>query len=218
MVTEQRFTTGDHRVQFDFEIDFSNGGGIQGQGFRLDIDGDDISDEDLASACVRDLGLLMVGEVRILNKQIMREPHKRSRVRAEARGTDGRIRIDLSHAVEDGMVTYPGLPVPVVRDFLSREQSRGRYAPGTEFQIGMIELCGNTGTYLDSPFHRYEDGIDLAGLPLDRLAELDGIVIDVSGQAGRPVDRTHLLPYDVAGKAVLVRTGWDRHWGTDAYF
>jgi kynurenine formamidase len=217
-MTEQHLTTGDHRVQFDFEIGFSNGGGIQGQGFRLDIDGDDISDEDLATAIVRDLRLLMVGEVRILNKQIMREPHKRSRVRAEARGADGRVRIDLSHIVEHGMVTYPGLPAPVICDFVSREQSRAQYAPGTEFQIGMIELCANTGTYLDSPFHRYQDGIDLARLPLDRLAGLDGVVIDVSGQVARPVDRTQLLPYEVGGKAVLVRTGWDRYWGTDAYF
>ena len=170
------FTTRDHRVQFDFEIDFSNGGGIQGQGFRLDIDGDDISDEDLAIAIVRDLRLLMVSEVRILNKQIVREPHKRSRIGSQAGGGDGRIRVDLSHTVEDGMVTYPGLPGPVISDFLSREQSRTHYAPGTEFQIGMIELCANTGTYLDSPFHRYPDGIDLADLPLDRLAELDGVV------------------------------------------
>jgi arylformamidase len=218
MTTEKHLTTSDHRAQFDFEIDFSNGGGIQGQGFRLDIDGDDISDEELAVAIVRDLRLLMVSEVRILNKQIVGEPHKRSRLSRQASGGDGRIRIDLSHAVEDGMITYPGLPAPVICDFLSREQSRARYAPGTEFQIGTIELCANTGTYLDSPFHRYPDGTDLAGLPLERLADLDAIVIDVSGQAGRAVDRAQLLPYDVRGKAVLVRTGWDRHWGTDAYF
>jgi kynurenine formamidase len=218
MMAQQPSAADEHRVQFDFEIDFSNDGGIQGQGFRLDIDGEDISDEELAIAIIRDLRLLMVGEVRILNKQIIREPHKRSRGTGEAGYGDGRDRIDLSHVVEDGMVTYPGLPAPVICDFLSREQSRARYAPGTEFQIGAIELCGNTGTYLDSPFHRYADGTDLAGLPLERLAELDGIVVDVSGQAGRAVDRNQLLPYDVRGKAVLVRTGWDRHWRTDAYF
>lgn len=146
------------------------------------------------------------------------QPHKRSRVRTQARGADRRIRIDLSHDVEDGMVTYPGLPAPVICDFLSREQSHAQYATGTEFQIGMIELCANTGTYLDSPFHRYPDGIDLADLPLDRLADLDAVVIDASGQTGRPVDRAQLLPYDVAGKAVLVYTGWDLRWGSDAYF
>jgi len=218
MPAHQSSAAGEHRVQFDFEVDFSNGGGIQGQGFRLDIDGDDIADEELAVAIIRDLRLLMVGEARILNKQIIREPHKRSRGTSETGNEDRRVRIDLSHVVHDGMVTYPGLPVPVICDFMSREQSRAHYAPGTEFQIGTIELCGNTGTYIDSPFHRYADGTDLAGLPLESLAELDGIVIDLSGQAGRAVDRNQLLPYDVGGKAVLLRTGWDRHWGTDAYF
>jgi len=135
-------------------------------------------------------------------------PHKRSR---------SSVRIDLSHVIEDGMVTYPGLPGPVICDFLSREASRANYAPGTEFQIGMIELCSNTGTYIDTPFHRYAAGTDLADLPLDRLAELDAVVVDVSGQAGPATGRNRLLPYDVRGKAVLVRTGWDRHWRTDAY-
>lgn len=217
-MAEEHLTAGERRAQFDFEVDFSNGGGIQGQGFRLDIEGDGISDAELAAYIVRDMRLLMVAEVRILNKQIIREAHKRPRATAEDGQAGGRIRIDLSHVVEDGMVTYPGLPAPAIRDFLGREESRARYAPGTEFQIGMIELCGNTGTYLDSPFHRYPDGADLAGLPLERLADLDAVVVDVSGQAGRPVDRSQLLPYDIGGKAVLVRTGWDRHWGTEAYF
>jgi kynurenine formamidase len=131
---------------------------------------------------------------------------------------DGRVRLDLSHVVEDGMTTYRGLPVPVISDFLSREQSRGTYAPGTEFLIGRIDLCGNTGTYVDSPFHRYADGTDLAALPLQRLADLDGLTIDVTAAAERPVDRSWFLPHDVAGKAVLVHTGWDRNWRTDAYF
>jgi len=218
VMTEPHLSSDDHRVEFDFEIDFANGGGIQGQGFRLDIDGDDICGEDLALAIVRDLRLLMVSEVRILNKRVLREPHKRSRIGYQTGGAERPARIDLSHAVEDGMVTYPGLPAPVICDFLSREQSRAHYALGTEFQIGMIQLCANTGTYVDSPFHRYPDGIDLAGLPLERLAQLDGVVCDVSGQAGRAIDRTQLLPYDVGGKAVLVRTGWDQHWGAEAYF
>jgi arylformamidase len=110
-------------------------------------------------------------------------PHKRSR---------SSVRIDLSHVIEDGMVTYPGLPGPVICDFLSREASRANYAPGTEFQIGMIELCSNTGTYIDTPFHRYAAGTDLADLPLDRLAELDAVVVDVSGQAGPATGRNPL--------------------------
>jgi kynurenine formamidase len=207
------------RVKFDFEVEFSNGGGLQGQGFRLDIDGDDIADDELAAHIVRDLRLLMVREVRVLNKQIIRERHKRAPAtqRERERG-DRRTRVDLSHGVEDGMVTYRGLPAPVICDFLSRERSREHYAAGTEFQIGQITMCANTGTYVDSPFHRFQDGIDLAALPLDRLADLDAVTVDVAGSGERAIDREQLLPYDVCGKAVLVRTGWDRHWRTDAYF
>jgi arylformamidase len=208
-----------YRVQFDFEIEFSNGGGLQGQGFRLDIDGADIADDDLAAYIVRDLGLLMVGDVRIRNKEIIRERHKRrSREGTAAAAAAGETRIDLSHTIEHGMITYRGLPAPIVCDFLSHEASRAVYAPGTEFQIGHISLCSNTGTYVDSPFHRYRDGIDLAELPLERLAALDAVVVDVTGGADRAIDRTHLAPYAVAGKAVLVHTGWDRHWRTDRYF
>jgi arylformamidase len=209
----------DRRVRFDFEVEFSNGGGLQGQDFRLDIDGEDIADEDLAAEIVRDLRLLMVGEVRILNKQIVRERHKRGAVAiGDSRAADGRARIDLSHTVEDGMITYRGLPAPIVCDFLSREASREHYAPGTEFQIGQITMCANTGTYVDSPYHRYADGDDLSALPLERLAELDAVTVNVAGSASRAIDRTHLAAYDVGGKALLLHTGWDRHWRTDAYF
>jgi arylformamidase len=196
----------EHRVQFDFEIDFSNGGGIQGQGFRLDIDGSDIADDELAAYIVRDLRLLMVGEVRILEKVIIEEPHKRR----------SPVLVDLSHAVEDGMVTYKGLPAPMICDFLSHEASREVYAPGTEFQIGTIELCSNTGTYVDSPFHRYRDGADLAALPLELLADLDAVVVEAGD--GREVGPDAFDGVEVRGRAVLVRTGWDRHWRTDAYF
>jgi len=211
--------TGDRRVQFDFEIDFANGGGIQGQGFRLDIDGDNISDAALADYIVRDLRLLMVSEARIRNKVVFHERHKRAPAQPTIIGSGAERRhIDLSHTVEDGMTTYPGLPAPVIGDFMSREDSRDHYAPGTELQIGSIQLCANTGTYVDSPFHRYADGTDLAGLPLDRLADLDAVVVNVTGNQGRSVIRQQLLPYEVRGRAVLVHTGWDRHWGTEAYF
>jgi len=211
--------TGDRRVQFDFEIDFANGGGIQGQGFRLDIDGDNISDAALADYIVRDLRLLMVSEARIRNKVVFHERHKRAPAQPTIIGSGAERRhIDLSHTVEDGMTTYPGLPAPVIGDFMSREDSRDHYAPGTELQIGSIQLCANTGTYVDSPFHRYADGTDLAGLPLDRLADLDAVVVNVTGNQGRSVIRQQLLPYEVKGRAVLVHTGWDRHWGTEAYF
>jgi arylformamidase len=126
--------------------------------------------------------------------------------------------LDLSHTIEHGMTTYPGLPGPVICDFLSREASRGRYAPGVEFHIGKIEMVANTGTYIDSPFHRYADGVDLSGLPLESLADLEAVVIEGAG-AGRPpaVGREAFHGRDLGGKAVLVRTGWDTHWGTPAY-
>jgi kynurenine formamidase len=124
-------------------------------------------------------------------------------------------RIDLSHAVEDGMITYRGLPAPVVCDFLTHEASRDHYAPGTEFHIGTVELCANTGTYVDSPFHRYRDGADLSELPLDRLADLDAVVVD---SRERALDRSGLEGLQIENRAVLIRTGWSRHWRTDAYF
>lgn len=126
--------------------------------------------------------------------------------------------VDLSHTVEDGMITYRGLPAPVIRDFLSREQSRGRYAPGTEFQIGQVEMAGNTGTYLDSPFHRFASGADLADLRLDQMAELDGVTVRAPMAGGRAVGPAAFAGLDLRGKAVLVHTGWDRHWRTDQYF
>jgi len=123
--------------------------------------------------------------------------------------------LDLSHTIEHGMTTHPGLPGPLICDFLSREASRGRYAPGVEFQIGKIEMVANTGTYVDSPFHRYADGKDLSALPLESLAGLDAVLVD-DGRS-RAVGRDALTGRDVRGKAVLVRTGWDAHWGTPDY-
>jgi kynurenine formamidase len=123
--------------------------------------------------------------------------------------------VDLSHVIEAEMTTYKGLPGPHICDFWSRERSAELYDDGSSFQIGRIDMVANTGTYLDSPFHRFEDGADLAALRLDRLAGLDGIVVR-SGD--RAVDSDSFEGLDVAGKAVLVETGWDRHWRTEAYF
>ena len=209
---------GDKRACFDFEVEFSNGGGIQGQDFRLDIDGDDITDDALAAYIIADLRLLMVGTVRILNKRIIEERHKRAAVAARPTVADTSRRIDLSHTIEDGMITYKGLPAPLMCDHLSREQSRAIYAEGTEFQIGKIEMVGNTGTYLDTPFHRYAEGYDLSGLDLDRVSGVAAVVVRVAGQAARAIDWTAFAASDVGGRAVLVQTGWDRHWRTDQYF
>ena len=130
---------------------------------------------------------------------------------------DTKAFIDLSHAVEHGLITYKGLPAPIICDFLSREQSRAHYAPGTEFQIGRIEMVANTGTYLDSPFHRYEDGKDLSQLELTSLADLDGMVVRAKGKE-RAIGPGTLDNVDVKSKAVLIHTGWAAHWRTDKYF
>lgn len=114
------------------------------------------------------------------------------------------------------MVTYRGLPAPAISDWLSRDASRSRYAPGTTFQIGKIELLANTGTYIDAPFHRYPEGVDVGGYALNAVANLSGLVVRISGQ-GRAIDSARFEDQDLRGKAVLVHTGWDRHWRTDTY-
>jgi kynurenine formamidase len=125
--------------------------------------------------------------------------------------------IDLSHTVEAGVITYKGLPAPIICDYLSREASRKLYAPGTEFQIGKIEMVANTGTYLDSPFHRYADGKDLSELRLDQLAGLAAVKVVARDVQSLDSSRFSSLR-DLAGKAVLVDTGWSRHWKTDRYY
>lgn len=124
--------------------------------------------------------------------------------------------VDLSHTVEHGMITYRGLPAPVISDHLSRADSRQHYAAGTEFHIGKIEMVANTGTYLDSPFHRYEDGKDLAQLSLTSLADLDAVVIRAGDR--RDIGAQHFNNVEVSNKAVLVHTGWAAHWGSEQYF
>ena len=202
------------RVKFDFEIEFTNGGGIQGQDFRLDIDGDTIEDKVLADYIVKDMRLLMVGAVRILNKTIINEQHKRQAISTQV---DSNY-IDLSHIIYDGLVTYKGLPAPIICDYLSREDSRGRYASGTEFQIGKIEMVTNTGTYVDCPFHRYEDGKDLSEVALKDFADLEGIVIRADYRKGLAITEESFKGKELRGRAVLVHTGWDKYWATDKYY
>lgn len=205
-----------HRVVFDFEIEFTNGGGLRGRDFRLDIDGSDIDDPALVDHVVRDLRLLMVGPARILNKRIVREPHKR-KAEAEGQGRTGRTYVDLSHVIEDGLVTYPGLPAVHVCDYLGRADSRAHYAAGTEFHIAAIEMVANTGTYLDCPFHRYEDGADLSQIAPSAFAGLDGIVIRAGHGDGGAIGPAYFRDRELRGRAVLVHTGWDVHWATPAY-
>ena len=112
------------------------------------------------------------------------------------------------------MVTYPGLPGPEIRDHLSREASRANYAPGTEFHIARISMVANTGTYLDTPFHRYADGWDLAALPLERVAGVPGVVV---ADEGPEIGAGAFDGVELSGRAVLVRTGWSSRWGTEGY-
>jgi kynurenine formamidase len=125
--------------------------------------------------------------------------------------------VDLSHVIEHGMTTYKGLPGPHICDFWERESTAANYDDGSTFQIGRIDMVANTGTYVDSPFHRYADGADLADLPLQSLADVPGIVVRRPWENDIAIDASAFDGRDVAGKAVLVHTGWDRHWRTDRY-
>ncbi|GAB4444603.1 MAG: hypothetical protein OHK0015_46120 [Chloroflexi bacterium OHK40] len=205
----------ERRVVFDFAIEFTNGGRIQGQDFRLDIAGEEIDDRELAAYLVADLRLLMVGAVHILNKRIIVEPHKRTPI--DTLAERGRF-VDLSHTITDGMRTYKGLPAPIICDYLSREASRAFYEPGTEFQIGKLELVTNTGTYLDCPFHRYADGADTAAVPLDALADLPALVVRADHQQVTAIDARFFQNRELRGRAVLVHTGWSAYFNSERYF
>lgn len=203
------------RVKFDFEIYFTNGGNIKGEDFRLDIEGDQISDKELADYIVADLRLLMVGQTKILNKVIFEEAHKREPVNQD---TDSSLLIDLSHTIEDGLITYRGLPAPIICDYLSREDSKQHYEEGTQFQIGKIEMVTNTGTYIDCPFHRYEDGKDLSQMALERFVDIDAVVIRVPFSETIEITEEHLKNYELRNKAVLIQTDWAKHWNTEQYY
>jgi len=207
------------RACFDADVTFLNGGSLTVRDFRLDVASDQLSADDVGLLLVGHLGLLMVDQVAVSGLRFVTEAHKGSRgtVPATATATPATRLIDLTHPVEEGMVTYPGLPAPAFGLHLSRAESAAHYAPGTEFELATITMIGNTGTYLDAPWHRFPDGIDLAGLPLERTAALDGLLVDVTGSTSRGIDAAALAALDVRGRAVLLRTGWDRHWRTPQY-
>jgi kynurenine formamidase len=125
--------------------------------------------------------------------------------------------VDLSHVIVDGMLTHPGIPAPVISTFLTHEASAARYAPGTTFEIGRIDLVANTGTYVDTPAHRFPGGADLAELELGSVVDLDGVLVDCRGRADKAIGPEAFEGVLVAGRAVLVATGWDAHWGTETY-
>jgi arylformamidase len=155
----------------------------------------------------------MVGEVRLSAVRVFAEPHRGTNA-----GPSHRVRyVELNHVLENGMQTYPGMPAPVIGAYETWARSRPRYAEGTEFSIDHITMVGQTGTYLDSPRHRYEGGTDLAGVPLERLADLPAVVVRLVGTGRRAIDQSDLEALTVAGHAVLLHTGGDRAFGTPEY-
>jgi len=211
----------EYRASFDATITFSNGGDLTVHGFRVDVPAADIDEAGIAALFVASLGLLMADAVELRNVQVFAEPHKGTRGgpserSADVPAPDGRL-VELSHVIRPGMVTYPGLPGPEISSFLTREASRATYAPGTEFAIDRITMVGNTGTYLDSPYHRFSDGADLSAVPLERAADLPAVVIRLSGSRRRDIDAQAVAAVDVRGKAVLLHTGDDARFGTPEY-
>lgn len=217
----------EYRAHFDADIAFVNGGGLRAEAFRLDVPSPDISESEVGELLVRHLGLTLVGRVELTNFEIVEEAHRGSRgvdVAGEAGDAAsaalpaqrGRL-VDLSHTISAGLVTYPGLPAPTIEPHLTREASRERYAPGTEFAMDVITMIGNTGTYLDSPFHRYADGGDLASLPLETLVGVPAEVFRVTDSAERGIPAEVFFDRELTGTAVLLHTGWSRHFGRPEY-
>ena len=207
----------DYRAHFDATVTFANGGGLTAQAFRLDLPTGAETADEIGRLFVQHLGLAMVGSVELANLTIVEEPHKGSRGIETAAPVDrGRV-VDLSHVIHEGLITYPGLPAPVITPHLTREASVGKYAEGTTFAMDVITMIGNTGTYLDSPFHRYGDGADLAGLDLATLVDLPAEVFHLEDLTTRGIPAGVFLDRDLRGTAVLLHTGWDRHFATPEY-
>jgi arylformamidase len=205
------------RAHFDADVQFVNGGGLTANGFRLDLPRRDVDQAEVGRLFVQHLGLALVGSVALSNLVIVEEQHRGSRgIDAAPMGAERRF-VELSHVIREGMITYPGLPAPVITPHLTRADSRSHYAPGTEFAMDVITMIGNTGTYLDSPWHRYEAGADLAGLALESLVDLPAEVFHLQDARERGIPASVFLDRDLRGKAVLLHTGWDRHFGTAAY-
>jgi arylformamidase len=211
----------DFRARVDGTITFSNGGSIRVDDFRLDLPREDTSTDEIGRLLVSSLGLLMADEIDLSDVQVFEERHKGTRggpsdSHPSAVPRSRRV-VELSHPIEAGMVTLPGLPGPEITPHLTREASKARYAEGTTFEIGRISMVANTGTYVDAPRHRFASGADLAGLPLERLAELPAVVIHLAGSRTRTISVETLAASEVAGKAVLLHTGDDVAFGTPEY-
>jgi arylformamidase len=200
-----------YRAEFDAEVTFTDGGDLSARRFQVDVPHPDVTEQEIIERLMALLAPRPIDRARLSAVRVFGEPAVLPRPR-----TPQTRFVELSHVIRDGLITYPGLPAPQISRYLSHAESRDRYAPGTEFSIDRISLVGNTGTYLDSPFHRYTDGTDLAGLPLERLAELPAVVVRAVG-GPRGVTAEALAGLDVAGRAVLLHTGGDRNWATRDY-
>ncbi|MEU4164374.1 cyclase family protein [Actinoplanes sp. NPDC026670] len=202
----------DYRAEFDAEVTLDGGGELRARGFRLNIPHADVTESEITALLVASLAPQRVERAAVSDVRIIAEPHPPT---ADTQAERVRF-VELSHIITAGMITSPGLPGPEITPHLTRLASRGVYAPGTEFAIDRISMLGNTGTYLDSPYHRYADGADLAGLPLEQLAGLPAVVVRAVG-GERGVTAEMLAHVTVAGRAVLLHTGGDRHWATPQY-
>ena len=211
----------EYRASFDASVTFANGGGLTAAGFRVDVPSADVGEAGIAALFVASLGLLMTESVELSNVEIFAEPHKGTRGgpsdHSAGLPSRGGTLVELSHVIRAGMITYPGLPGPEITPHLTREASRGHYSPGTEFTIGRISLVGNTGTYLDAPYHRYPGGADLAAIGLERTAGLPAVVVRVTGAKQRGIEVGALAALQVRGAAVLLHTGDDARFGSPAY-
>ncbi|HEX8093054.1 cyclase family protein [Jatrophihabitans sp.] len=219
----EQYRAEQYRAEFDATVVFGNGGSLRAERFRVDVPGPDTTAEQVGELFLASLSLLMVQRVEVRDLRLFAEAHKGTRggpsdsSGAPAPAAAGRRWVELSHVITAGMVTYPGIPAPEITPQLTREASRQVYAPGTEFAMDRISMIGNTGTYLDSPYHRYAGGTDLAGLPLTVLADLPVVLVRTTGSTGRAVDVGALAALHVRDHAVLLHTGGDRRWGTPAY-
>jgi arylformamidase len=211
----------EYRASFDATISFSNGGDLTAHGFRVDVPAPEVSEAEIAALFVASLGLLMTETVELSNVAVFAEPHKGTRGGPSDHGRGAAVAggrfVELGHVIRAGMITYPGLPAPVITPYLTREASRAHYSPGTEFAIDELTLVGNTATYLDAPYHRYPDGADLSSIPLARTVDLPAVVVRVPGAEQRGIDVGALAALDVHGAAVLLHTGDDARFGTPAY-
>jgi arylformamidase len=211
----------EYRASLDAVVHFGNGGDLTVHGFRIDLPSPDVGEAEIAALFIASLSLLMTDSVDLSNVHIFAEPHKGTRGgpsdhRFSQATTTGRL-VELSHVIRAGMITYPGLPAPAIAPHLTRQASREHYAAGTEFAIDRLTLVGNTGTYLDSPYHRYADGADLSAMSLEQTVDLPAVVVRVSGAAQPGIDVGALAALDVRGTAVLLHTGDDARFGTPAY-